>query len=75
MKRQRQFSKTWRYTSCAWPEKTQQDLARALYVKQPAVAKLEQRGDIYVSSLRRYMEALGGTFEITAKFPDASVNI
>ena len=56
-------------------EKTQQDVARALHVKQPAVAKLEQRADIYVSNLRRYIEALGGTLEITARFPDASVSI
>jgi DNA-binding transcriptional regulator YiaG len=56
-------------------EKTQQEVARALHVKQPAVAKLEQRADIYVSNLRRYIEALGGTLEITARFPDASVSI
>ncbi|PPJ46409.1 transcriptional regulator [Rhizobium sp. KAs_5_22] len=56
-------------------EKTQQDVARALHVKQPAVAKLEQRADIYVSNLRRYIEALGGTLEITARFPDAVVSI
>jgi DNA-binding XRE family transcriptional regulator len=56
-------------------EKTQQDVARALNVNQPAVAKLEQRADIYVSNLRRYIEALGGTLEITARFPDASVSI
>jgi DNA-binding transcriptional regulator YiaG len=56
-------------------EKTQQDVARTLHVKQPAVAKLEQRADIYVSNLRRYIEALGGTLEITARFPDASVSI
>lgn len=56
-------------------ERTQQDVARALHVKQPAVAKLEQRADIYVSNLRRYIEALGGTLEITARFPDAVVSI
>lgn len=56
-------------------EMTQQDVARALNVNQPAVAKLEQRADIYVSNLRRYIEALGGTLEITARFPDASVSI
>lgn len=56
-------------------EKTQQEVARALQVNQPAVAKLEQRADIYVSNLRRYIEALGGTLEITARFPDASVSI
>ncbi|WP_170976367.1 XRE family transcriptional regulator [Rhizobium sp. FKL33] len=56
-------------------EKTQADVARELHVKQPAVAKLEQRADIYVSNLRRYIEALGGKLEIVARFPDASVNI
>ena len=40
---------------------------------QPAVAKLEKRADMHVSNLRRYVEALGGTLEITARFPDTSV--
>ena len=54
-------------------EKTQADMARTLHVGQPAVAKLETRADMYVSNLRRYVEALGGTLEITARFPDAVV--
>jgi len=33
-------------------------------VNHPAVAKLEKRGDMHVSNLRRYIEALGGTLEI-----------
>ena len=49
---------------------SQQDLARALKVGQPAVAKMERRADMYVSNLRRYVEALGGNLEITARFPD-----
>ncbi|GJE02992.1 hypothetical protein GMJLKIPL_4943 [Methylobacterium isbiliense] len=57
-------------------EQSQQDLARELKVGQPAVAKMERRADMYVSNLRRYVEALGGTLEITARFPDgASVTI
>ena len=56
-------------------ERSQEELARALKVGQPAVAKLERRTDMYVSNLRRYIEALGGTLEITARFPDASVVI
>ena len=56
-------------------ERSQVALARALKVKQPAVAKLEKRADIYVSNLRRYIEALGGTLEITARFPDKAVTI
>ena len=54
---------------------SREDLARALKVKQPAIAQLEQRADIYVSNLRRYVEALGGTLEITARFPDGEVTI
>jgi hypothetical protein len=48
---------------------------QALAVGQPAVAKLEKRTDMHISSLRRYIEALGGKLEITARFPDASVVI
>jgi Helix-turn-helix domain len=56
-------------------ERSQEDLARELKVGQPAVAKLERRADMYVSNLRRYIEALGGSLEITARFPEGSVNI
>lgn len=56
-------------------ERSQQDLARELKVGQPAVAKLERRADMYVSNLRRYIEALGGSLEITARFPEGSVSI
>jgi transcriptional regulator with XRE-family HTH domain len=56
-------------------KRSQEELARLLKVKQPAVAKLEKRADMYVSNLRRYVEALGGTLEITAKFPDGAVVI
>ncbi len=56
-------------------EHSQAELARVLKVNQPAVAKLEKRTDMYVSNLRRYVEALGGTLEITAKFPEGTVTI
>jgi transcriptional regulator with XRE-family HTH domain len=56
-------------------QQSQQDMARTLNVKQPAVAKLEKRADMYVSNLRRYVEALGGSLEITATFPEGRVNI
>ncbi|WP_249158942.1 XRE family transcriptional regulator [Bradyrhizobium jicamae] len=56
-------------------ERSQEDLARELKVGQPAVAKLERRADMYVSNLRRYIEALGGSLEITARFPEGAVNI
>lgn len=55
--------------------RSQQELARKLKVGQPAVAKLERRTDMYVSNLRRYIAALGGSLEITARFPEGVVNI
>ena len=54
---------------------TQQELADTLHVRRPAVAKLEQRADIYVSSLRSYIEAVGGRLKIVAEFPEGEVAI
>jgi transcriptional regulator with XRE-family HTH domain len=54
---------------------SQEELAKKLAVGQPAVAKIERRSDMYVSNLRRYVEALGGTLEITARFSDGAVII
>jgi len=56
-------------------QQSQEELARVLKVQQPAIAKLEHRADMYVSNLRRYVEALGGTLEITARFPEGEVTI
>ena len=54
---------------------TQREVARSLEVNQPAVAKLEQRADVYVSSLRSYIEAVGGRLKIVAEFPEGEVTI
>lgn len=54
---------------------TQQDVAGILDVQQPAVAKLERRADVYVSSLRSYIEAVGGRLRIVAEFPEGEVSI
>lgn len=54
---------------------TQQGIAAALKVGQPAVAKLEKRTDMYVGTLRRHIEALGGELEVTARFPEGDVAI
>ena len=54
---------------------TQLDLAKSLNVKQPAISKLEQRTDVYVSSLRSYIEAVGGQLRIIAEFPEGEVAI
>jgi transcriptional regulator with XRE-family HTH domain len=54
---------------------SQQQLAARLAIGRPAVCKLERRADMHVSNLRRYIEALGGQLEITARFPDGAVAI
>ena len=54
---------------------TQRDMAKMLKVNQPAVSKLEQRADVYVSSLRSYIEAVGGKLKIVAEFPEGEVAI
>ena len=56
-------------------ELTQQQVAERLNVKQPAIAKLEQRTDVYLSSLRSYIEAVGGKLQIVAVFPDSEFEI
>jgi DNA-binding XRE family transcriptional regulator len=56
-------------------ELTQQELAQVLNVNQAAISKLERRADMYVSSLGRFIEAMGGTLEIRAVFPDGAVRI
>lgn len=54
---------------------SQKALAERLDVQQPAVAKLEKRADMYLSTLRSHIEAMGGELEITARFPDGDVKI
>ncbi len=54
---------------------TQREVAETLRVNQPAVSRLEQRADVYVSSLRSYIEAMGGKLKIVAEFPEGEVAI
>jgi transcriptional regulator with XRE-family HTH domain len=54
---------------------TQENLAEILHVNQAAVSKLESRVDMYVSTLRRFVEAMGGEPVISAHFPDGAVRI
>ena len=56
-------------------ELTQKELAKTLNVNQPAISKMEQRADVYISSLRSYVEAMGGKLKITAEFPEGEVGI
>ena len=54
---------------------TQEHLSDVLGVKQSAVSKLERRADMYVSTLRSFIKAMGGDLEIRAVFPDGAVRI
>jgi DNA-binding XRE family transcriptional regulator len=54
---------------------TQRQLAKTLNVDQSAISKLERRTDMYVSTLERFIEAMGGRLEIRAVFPEGSVRI
>jgi transcriptional regulator with XRE-family HTH domain len=54
---------------------SQEELARALHIKQPNVAKMEKRTDTYISTLRAAIEAMGGTLEIVASFSEGKVKI
>ncbi|CAL4867845.1 hypothetical protein MMA231_02116 [Asticcacaulis sp. MM231] len=54
---------------------TQEQMSATLNVGQAAVAKMEKRVDMYVSSLRGYVKALGGELEVVAKFPEGDVVI
>jgi DNA-binding XRE family transcriptional regulator len=54
---------------------TQENLADTLHVNQAAISKLERRADMYVSTLSKFIEAMGGQLEIRAVFPDGSVRI
>lgn len=54
---------------------SQKELAEALHIQQPAIAKMEKRTDMYISTLRSHIEAMGGKLEILANFPDGTVQI
>jgi DNA-binding XRE family transcriptional regulator len=54
---------------------SQKMLAEVLHVQQPSIAKIEKRTDMYLSTLRSHIEAMGGELDVIARFPDGSVKI
>ncbi len=54
---------------------TQQQVAASLGINQVAVSKMEGQTDMYVSTLRRFVEAMGGELRIVAHFPEGNVEI
>lgn len=49
--------------------RAQTDIAAALRIKQPSVSKIEKQTDLYLSTLRSYVEALGGKLELVVRLP------
>jgi predicted transcriptional regulator len=54
---------------------SQEELAATLGVNQATISKLERRTDMYISTMRRFVDAMGGELEITARFPEGVVAI
>lgn len=54
---------------------TQQKLASILEVNQAALSKIESQSDIKVSTLRRLLEAMGGSLKLVAEFPEGEIVI
>ncbi len=52
--------------------KAQADVAAALRIKQPSVSRIEKQTDMYLSTLRGYVEAPGGELELVVRFPHQS---
>ena len=54
-------------------QKTQVDVAQTLDIKQPTVAGMEKPGrELKLSSLKRYVEAIGGKLRLDIELPDGS---
>ncbi len=54
---------------------TQEHLAELLHVNQAAISKVERRSDMYISTLRKIIEAMGGQLDIRAILPNGIVRI
>lgn len=54
---------------------TQEELANNLKMKQTAISKFEHQSDIFISTLRKILFAMGADLKIIASFPDGDVVI
>src|ERR1700674_3909087 len=53
--------------------KAQADIANALNIKQPSISKIERQTDMYLSTLRSYVEAIGGELDLVVRLPSRRV--
>ena len=51
-------------------EKTQEDLGEILHMKQEGISRLEKRSDMLISTLSKYITAMGGSLKLMAEFPN-----
>lgn len=56
-------------------ELSQAQLAETLELDQPGISRLEKQTDMLVSTLGRYISAMGGRLEMRAVFPTGEVTI
>jgi transcriptional regulator with XRE-family HTH domain len=56
-------------------EMTQAQLGKALDLTQPGVSRIEHQTDLYLSTLRSYVAALGGELDVVARFSDFEIPI
>ncbi|MEI9979247.1 MAG: XRE family transcriptional regulator [Edaphobacter sp.] len=56
-------------------QQTQSAVAERLHIPQGAVSRMEKRSDLLLSTLREYINALGGRLELRAVFPDGDFEI
>lgn len=54
---------------------SQEKMAEILDTKQANVSRIERRTDMYISTLRGYIEAMGGHLDIIASFPEGDIHI
>lgn len=54
---------------------SQEDLANRLGIRQASVSKMERQSDMNISTLRRFVQALGGNLELSIRFPDHTVKL
>jgi transcriptional regulator with XRE-family HTH domain len=50
---------------------TQQRMAKVLGIGQDSVSRIETRSDLLLSTLRNYVEAMGGSLKLVVEFPDS----
>jgi transcriptional regulator with XRE-family HTH domain len=54
---------------------TQEQVAERLTTSRPNVSRIEHEDDVRMSTMQRYVEALGGELEVVARFPDGDSQI